>query len=223
MEKAGIIKRDIPVVIGTCTPETRNVFQSVARECFAPIYFSEEPLIKSEYSLPLGKYQRFNEQTVLKSVEVLRKKFWKISSKSLINGLNNVIKNTSFRGRWELLSHSPLVICDTAHNEDGIRIVSEQLTEQPSKQLRLVLGFVLGKKIEKMLSFFPENAIYYFCQPSIDRAFPIEKLRELTKNLYKSVYYFDNVKKALSQAKKDAHKRDLIFVGGSTFVVSDVL
>ncbi|WP_322746655.1 bifunctional folylpolyglutamate synthase/dihydrofolate synthase [Bacteroidetes bacterium endosymbiont of Geopemphigus sp.] len=224
LEKAGIIKNDTPVVIGSWIPETRAVFEAVAGECSAPVYFAKEPLAESIYPLPLkGRYQRFNEQTALKVVEVLRKKSWKISSKSLTNGLSNVIKNTALRGRWELLSHSPLIICDTAHNEDGIRIVAEQLAEEPLKQLRLVLGFVRGKEIEKMLSFFPENAIYYFCQSSLDRSFPIEELRELTQDLYESVYYFDSVKKAIAQAKKDAHQRDLIFVGGSTFVVADIL
>lgn len=224
LEKAGIIKKNIPVVIGSCLPEARAVFEAVARECSAPIYFAQEPLAEPVYPLPLkGRYQRFNEQTVLKAVEVLRKKSWKISSEALTNGLSNVIKNTALRGRWELLSRSPLVICDTAHNEDGIRMVAEQLAEQSSKQLRLVLGFVRGKKVEKMLSFFPKNAVYYFCQPSLDRSFPIEKLRKLTQDLYESVCYFDSVKKALTQAKKDAHQDDVIFVGGSTFVVADIL
>lgn len=224
LEKAGIIKKQTPVVLGAQTHRVQAVFQSVAKELSAPVHFTQEPLSKPLYSIPLkGTYQRFNQQTVLKAIEILRKNSWKISSKALRDGFSKVVQNTMLRGRWELLSQLPLVLADIAHNQEGIRMVAEQLTHYSYKHLRLVLGFVRGKEIKKMLSFFPRNATYYFCQPLLDRAFPIEELRELTYKTYENSFYFSNAKQALAQAKKEAHKKDLIFVGGSTFVVADIL
>lgn len=221
LEKAGIIKNRIPVIIGSYTNETRSIFKKVSKENCSSIYFVPYNFNKLLYESPLkGDYQRLNQKTVLQTIKVLRKKFWKISSKNLLEGFKNVINNTGFKGRWEILNNNPLVICDTAHNEDGISRISEQLSKEPAKYLRLVLGFVRGKEVTKMLSYFPQYAIYYFCQPHLDRALSIEKLKDITKNT--KAYYFRSLSNALAQAKLDADIKDVIFVGGSTFVVSEI-
>lgn len=222
LEKAGIIKNRIPVIIGSYTNETISIFKNVSKENCSSIYFVPYNFNKLLYESPLkGDYQRLNKKTVLQTIKVLRKQFWKISSKNLLEGFKNVINNTGFNGRWEILSKKPLIICDTAHNEDGISRIAEQLSKEPAKYLRLVLGFVRGKEVTKMLSYFPQYAIYYFCQPHLDRALSIEKLKDITKNLFTKAYYFRSLANALGQAKQDADIKDVIFIGGSTFVVSE--
>lgn len=224
LEKAGIIKTRIPVIIGSSINENISIFKKISKKNCSSIYFVPYNLNKLLYESALkGNYQRFNKQTVLQTIKVLRTKYWKISSKNILDGFKNIINNTGFKGRWEILSRNPIIICDTAHNEDGISRIAEQLFKEPAKYLRLVLGFVKGKDVTKMLAYFPIYAIYYFCQPHLDRAFSIEKLKEKTKNLFTKSYYFRSLTNALYQAKQDAHIKDVIFVGGSTFVVSEIM
>ncbi|AGC66819.1 bifunctional folylpolyglutamate synthase/dihydrofolate synthase [Candidatus Uzinura diaspidicola str. ASNER] len=224
IEKAGIIKNRIPVIIGSFSYETISIFKKVSKEKCSSIYFIPYFFNKLLYESPLkADYQRYNQQIVLQTIKFLRTKLWKISSKNLLDGFKNIIFNTGFKGRWEILSRNPLIICDTAHNEDGISLIVEQLSKEPANSLRLVLGFVKGKDITKMLSYFPQYAIYYFCQPHLEKALSIETLKEITKNLFTKSSYFRSLTNAFSQAKQDADIKDVTFVGGSTFVVSEIL
>lgn len=222
-EKAGIIKPHTPAVVGSSISGTRQIFLQAAREKNAPIHFSEERQ-ECLYEMPLtGNYQILNQSTVLKTVEVLRGLNVRISRKALIKGFRNVLTNTNLQGRWQCLQESPKIICDTGHNEDGIRCLTKQLARESYKNLHLVLGFVQGKEILKLLSYFPAEAHYYFCQPDLPRAISINMLEEITKTSYKHSVYFATVAQALSGAKNQASEGDLIFVGGSTFVVAEVL
>lgn len=224
LEKAGIIKTRIPVIIGNSTDENKSIFKKISKNNCSSIYFVPYNLNKLLYESALkANYQRFNKQTVLQTIKVLRTKYWKISSKNILDGFKNIINNTGFKGRWEILSKNPIIICDTAHNENGISRITEQLFKEPAKYFRLVLGFVKEKDVTKMLAYFPKYAIYYFCQPHLNRAISIERLKENTNLFFPKSYYFRSLTNALYQAKQDAHIKDVIFVGGSTFVVSEIM
>ncbi|XOD68044.1 MAG: bifunctional folylpolyglutamate synthase/dihydrofolate synthase [Flavobacteriales bacterium Tduv] len=222
-EKAGIIKPCTPAVIGSSISGTRQVFLHIAQEKNAPIHFSEKRQ-EFSYKMPLtGGYQILNQSTVLKTVEVLRSLNICISEEALTKGFRNVLINTHLQGRWQCLQESPKIICDTGHNEDGIRWSIKQLKQESYENLHLVLGFVQGKEILKLLSYFPTEAHYYFCQPNLSRAFSVNMLEKITKESYEHSAYFATVNQALSSARKQALERDLIFVGGSNFVVAEVL
>ncbi|XOD69404.1 MAG: bifunctional folylpolyglutamate synthase/dihydrofolate synthase [Flavobacteriales bacterium AspAUS03] len=222
-EKAGIIKSSRPVVIGPSIADTQSVFLEVAREKKAPIYFVEG---KQEffYEMPLqGDCQALNQSTVLKTVEVLRSLDVHISEEALMTGFQNILTNTHLQGRWQYLQEMPKIICDIAHNQDSIRWVVRQLSHESYENLHLVLGFVQGRDVLQLLSYFPIDAFYYFCQPDLPRRFSIEILEEITGRFYEKSAYFLTVTQAFLAAKKQAGKKDVIFVGGSTFVVSEVL
>lgn len=224
LEKAGIIKTRIPVIIGSSTNKNISIFKKASKDNCSSIYFVPYNLNKLLYESVLkGDYQRFNKKTVIQTIRFLRTKYWKISSKNILDGFKNIINNTGFKGRWEIISGKPIIICDTAHNEDAISRIAEQLFKEPTKYLRLVLGFVRGKDVTKMLACLPKYAIYYFCQPHFNRALLIERLKENTKNLFTKSYYFRSLTNALNQAKEDALIKDVIFVGGSNFIVSETM
>ncbi|XCI74653.1 MAG: Mur ligase family protein [Flavobacteriales bacterium] len=222
-EKAGIIKAGIPVVIGPSIADTQSVFLGTAREKKASIYFVEGKK-EFSYEMPLqGDCQALNQGTVLKTVEVLRSLNMHISEEVLMTGFRNVLANTHLLGRWQCLQEIPKIICDTAHNQDSIRWVVRQLSHESYENLHLVLGFVQGRDVSQLLSYFPIEAFYYFCQPGLPRRFSIEMLKEITEGVYDKSAYFLTVSQAFSAAKKQAGNKDLIFVGGSTFVVAEVL
>lgn len=222
-EKAGIIKKNIPIVIGENQPETKPVFKQKAASLNAKIIFAEDELQTDLTSDLKGSYQQRNIQTVVTAIRILISTGWKISSKYVENGLLNVILNTGLRGRWDVLKDSPKVICDTAHNAEGLTYVMKQLKLEPYKKLHIVLGVVNDKDLNKVLPLFPKNAIYYFCRPNIPRGLDAHLLQksanlcELTGQVYSSV----NV--AYATALESADASDVIFVGGSTFVVAEVL
>jgi dihydrofolate synthase / folylpolyglutamate synthase len=223
-EKAGIIKPNIPVVIGEYIPETLPVFLAKAKECDSKIYFASD-LIKECYpSELLGDYQGHNIKTVMQAIRILQsQKEFEVSEQNLRDGLMQVQKNTGLQGRWQQLAEKPLVICDTAHNKHGLEIVLKQIQKQEFEQLHFVFGVVNDKDLDSILGLFPRNAIYYFCKPNIPRGLDVKILQEkgslygLKGNTYLSVT------EAYQVAKKKSTERDFIFIGGSTFVVAEIL
>ncbi|HET8803790.1 MAG TPA: folylpolyglutamate synthase/dihydrofolate synthase family protein [Aequorivita sp.] len=222
-EKAGIIKEGIPVIIGETLPETKNVFERIAAERNAAIIFAET-LDSSDYFSDLkGSYQQKNIKTVLASLGVLQRKGWNISEENIINGLLNTIKNTSLMGRWQILNETPKVICDTGHNKEGLQLVMEQLLKENYKCLHIVLGVVSDKDLGAVLPLFPKDAIYYFCKPNIPRGLDASLLLTRARGFGLVGEEYITVKKAYTVAINAASLEDLVFVGGSTFVVAEVL
>ncbi len=221
-EKAGIIKQNTPVVISEYQEETADVFIKKAQTENAPIVFASS--IETDLKTDLqGIYQEKNIKGVLAVLDFLRNGFWEISDEDIKLGLENVAKNTSLKGRWQTLSENPKVVCDTGHNEAGISYVIKQITQQKFDNLHIVLGFVREKDVERVLELFPKNAHYYFCKPNIPRGLDVDILKEVAtkKGLIGQAY--DSVNNALRAAKEQALPSDFIFVGGSTFVVAEVV
>jgi len=222
-EKAGIIKPNTPIVIGEKQQETTTTFNSTAIKNNATIYYASD-LINSKYKTDLkGTYQKNNVKTAVQTIVILQNLGFKITAKNIQNGLLNVVKNTSLKGRWQLLNTKPKIICDTAHNTEGLSYVLEQLTNEVYEKLHIILGVVNDKNLDTILPLFPKNATYYFCKPNISRGLDskILKTKAVSFNLIGNQY--DSVKSALKMAKKKASINDLIFIGGSTFVVAEVV
>jgi dihydrofolate synthase/folylpolyglutamate synthase len=223
-EKAGIIKPFIPVVIGEYTSETKIVFQNKALEKGSEIFFASDEIKEDYPTVLLGNYQILNKKTVLKTIRVLQSlDVFKISESHIKSGLLNVIENTGLHGRWQQLQEFPKVICDTAHNWDGLKIVIEQILQQEYNDLHIVFGVVNDKELKDILLLFPKRATYYFCKPNIPRGLETAILKEkaLENKLIGEAY--SSVSEAYIAAKKKATKEDFIFVGGSTFVVAEIL
>lgn len=222
-EKAGIIKSEVPVVIGETLPETKPVFERLASERNAPVIFAENFENVDYISDLKGVYQKMNIRTVLTALGVLKKNGWNISEENIKNGLLKTIVNTGLMGRWQILQVNPKVICDTAHNEDGLRLVMEQLKKEKYNQLRIVLGVVNDKDLASVLPFFPKEAVYYFCKPNVPRGLDASLLtvRALEYGLNGEEYI--SVGKAYVAALAAASQEDIIYVGGSTFVVAEVV
>jgi dihydrofolate synthase/folylpolyglutamate synthase len=223
-EKAGIIKNQVPVVIGEYINETKPVFIAKAQETNSEIYFASE-LINKEYASSLkGDYQKYNKKTVLQSVKVVQEKYdYKISETNIKNGFLNVIENTGLQGRWQLLKENPKVICDTAHNRHGLEIALNQIEKEKFKQLHIVLGVVNDKDLDEILPLFSKKAKYYFCKPNIPRGLDAEVLKKKA-TLYGLIgKTFDSVSIAYREALLNASDADFIYIGGSTFVVAEVL
>lgn len=222
-EKAGIIKDEIPVVVGEFHKETYPVFKTKAAKMNAPIFLASSD-IETNYKSDLkGSYQSNNIKTVLKTVEVLKTKEFSISNDCVKNGLLNVIKNTGLLGRWQHLKESPKVICDTGHNKEGLTYVFNQLKEEIYKQLHIVIGVVNDKDLNKILPLFPKNAKYYFCRPDIPRGLNEIELQSKCSEFELNGGAYSSVKEAYSEALRSADRQDLVFIGGSTFVVAEVL
>lgn len=222
LEKAGIIKPYVPVVIGESTDEIQPVFLQKAEETGSEILFAEDFQYPEYESDLIGIYQKKNKRTVLAALSVLRKSGFTISEKSIQKGFLNVISTTGLRGRWEILQKSPLIVTDTAHNPHGLAEIKKQLEITDYENLHLVLGFVNDKDVLSILSFFPETAHYYFSAPDVPRKLPIEELKKIIPTNWKATY-FPTVQEALDAAKNSAQPKDLIYVGGSTFVVAEVI
>ncbi|MFT7073543.1 MAG: dihydrofolate synthase/folylpolyglutamate synthase [Patiriisocius sp.] len=222
-EKAGIIKNEIPVVIGETTAETKPVFRQIAELKKASIVFSEDAKIKLYDSDLKGNYQKLNQRTVLVSIKELRKQGWKISEEHLKKGLQSVVKNTGLLGRWQQLKNKPLVIADTAHNREGLELTMEQLAEIKCKTLHLVIGMVSDKNLDSVLPLFPKNGVYYFCEPDILRAMDVSLLQQKAAECRLEGAAFTSVKAAYQAALESASSDDVIYIGGSTFVVAEVV
>ena len=222
-EKAGIIKPNTPVVIGETVPETKLVFQKIADKNNAPISFAEN-YDGSKYETDLlGDYQELNKKTVLSTLNILKKQGWRISEKAIVKGLKNTVENTGILGRWQVLQDSPKVICDTAHNPDGLKLTLNQLRNEEYSDLHIVLGTVDEKDLSAILSLFPTKAVYYFCKPDVPRGLNVKTLQNkaLPFGLLGEVYL--SVKMAYKNALNNATENDVIFIGGSTFTVAEVL
>lgn len=243
-EKAGIIKKSVPVVISEKQKEVEDVFIAVASEHSAPLFFATDdytvkwqtgqrtPLMDAwrrglkfmeNVPLPLqGYYQQQNVGGVLKAIELLHNAGFSISHHALLEGLTNVISNTRLKGRWQKLGERPLMICDTGHNIDGMRQLVRQIHDQPFDKLHMVIGMVKDKDITKVLELLPVDASYYFCQADLPRALDAELLAEQARKIGLTGVVVKDVNEAIRMAKSRATSSDFIFIGGSTFVVAEI-
>ncbi|MEM5566970.1 folylpolyglutamate synthase/dihydrofolate synthase family protein [Psychroserpens sp. AS72] len=221
-EKAGIIKPHVPVIIGETQKETKKVFLEIAKSNASEIYFADET--SSKYTSDLkGNYQKHNIKTAIKALKVLNDKSFKISEAHIKTGLLNVVKNTGLKGRWHVLQSQPKIICDTAHNKEGLTYIVKQLAQENYKNLHIVFGVVNDKDVDSILPLLPKKARYYFCKPNVPRGLDAEILKlKFTSSGFKGEAYL-SVNSALDNAKKLANPEDLIYVGGSTFVVAEVV
>lgn len=223
-EKAGIIKKQVPVVIGETTNETKAVFLKKAEKEKAPIHFAEDMETALPESDLKGHYQRLNLRTCLKSIEVLNSiGSWTISATDVEKGLADVITRTQLRGRWEIISESPRVIADTAHNTEGLKLVLTQLQEEKFETLHIVLGFVNDKDLDAILPLFPTTATYYFSKPDVPRGMEATALYYKAKEFALYGKAFTTIENALKAAHRAAKPEDVIYVGGSTFTVAEIL
>jgi dihydrofolate synthase/folylpolyglutamate synthase len=222
-EKAGIIKSNIPVVIGEYTPETKLVFIEKAKKNNSEIYFASDTIKNTFPSDLKGDYQEQNKKTVLQTIQILNSQNrFKVADENIKEGLLHVVKNTGLYGRWQQINNSPKVICDTAHNKHGLQITLKQTQAEEFDSLHIVLGVVNDKDLDEILPLFPKNATYYFCKPNIPRGLdaPILQQKALEYGLNGKV--FNSVSKAYDKALQSAKPSDFIYVGGSTFVVSEI-
>jgi dihydrofolate synthase/folylpolyglutamate synthase len=243
-QKAGIIKKQVPVVIGERQKEVESVFVQTAQNQNADLFFASDcyQIHKNNYingsmlcrvkqsdghdfeikSGLLGDYQLKNLAGILQSVDVVRQKGIKISDEALHLGIEKVIVNTGLRGRWQILSENPLTVCDIAHNEEGIRSVLETATGYKSSHLHIVLGVVKDKDLTKILRFMPKEASYYFSQAHIPRALPVIELQQKAIEFGIKGLVFEEVNEAIAHAKGVANANDLILVCGSNFLVAEI-
>jgi len=220
-EKGGIIKPNISAIIGRKQKETNTIFQNIAKEKNSKLIYAEQ---KTIYSSDLkGRYQKENINTTVTAVELLSKNGWDIKQNSIRNGLLNTVKNTGILGRWQMLQEKPLIICDTGHNSDGIKAITEQIKETPHNKLHFVFGTVNDKNLGAILGLLPKDAIYYFCKPNIERGLDGDKLEQEAHKFNLKGHTYASVNKAFNMAKSNAKTEDLIFIGGSTFVVAEVV
>ena len=222
-EKAGIIKQNCPVVIGSMRSEAEQIMRLKASESNSSIFSASE--IGDVPDSPLnGIYQEQNKRTALAAIRVLQNSGkWNISESAINKGFQNVISNTGLAGRWQILQQHPLAIADVAHNEDGINMVLKQLAEMKFNQLHVVLGMVSDKDISKVLTLLPKKAIYYFCKADIPRGLDAVELQKQAGDFNLNGQPFSSVKSAYEAALSEAHKDDLVLVSGSIFTVAEVL
>ncbi len=224
-EKAGIIKERVPVVIGETQYDTQAVFKTIAKERHAPIYFADQLIIDNAFKSDLiGTYQEKNIKTVRQAIGVINEETeFSISEEELKKGLLQVVANTNLKGRWQILQAHPKVICDTAHNKEGLSIVFNQLKNETFDELHIVFGVVNDKNLEPLFNILPKTAKYYLCKPNIPRGLDETILKEhFDANGYTSEVY-DSVNQAFCEAKNKAKTSDLIYVGGSTFTVAEII
>ena len=244
-EKAGIIKPQVPVIVGAVLPETKDVFISKAKQEDAPLTITTDQSYVADwhhenhelklavankkneerlsYYLDLtGIYQLKNILTVLETVKQLRQKGWNITEASLQKGLRHTKKITGLHGRWEVIHEQPLVVLDVGHNEDGIQQITEQLEITDHEDLHIVIGLVKDKEADKVLSLLPKHASYYFTRAQIPRALPEEQLAAKANGIGLKGHHYPDVNTALKTAVGYAKKKDLVLVCGSVFLVGEV-
>lgn len=222
-EKAGIIKSKTPVVIGETQKETIDVFKEIAKKHQSEIYFADQEITTLLESDLKGSYQQKNSVTVLKTVQVIKTLGYHISDKNIASGLLKVVKNTGLQGRWQVLQQHPRIICDTAHNKEGLTYTMKQLQDETFDALHIVFGVVNDKDVHLLLELLPKTAVYYFCKPDIPRGMDVGELSAVfLKNGFKGAAY-NSVSDALSSAVSRAKNNDLIYIGGSTFVVAEII
>ena len=242
-EKAGIIKPNTPIIIGETQAKIKSIFVQKAKENQAQIYFADKQFFVSQdkpngflkvahgheiYFEKLnpqlkGIYQSKNIATVLQAIKLSNSLGYKITKTQAKSAVQKVVDTTGLLGRWQVLQQKPLCIADTGHNEAGIKMVLQQIKQTPHQQLHFVLGMVNDKDISKILSLLPKNATYYFCKANIPRGLDASELAQLASTFKLKGNVFNSVKKAYNAAKKQAAKNDLVFIGGSTFTVAEVV
>ncbi|WP_186757893.1 bifunctional folylpolyglutamate synthase/dihydrofolate synthase [Echinicola salinicaeni] len=245
VEKAGIIKSKTPVVISQSQEETKPVFEKIAEERSAPICFADQNYfisfkglinngLLSEYQVfyngyesfvsidLLGRYQSKNLAGVLMCIALLRDQGLAIEDKHIQKGLAHASKITGLKGRFQKLQEAPLVYCDTGHNVDGIGMIMAQIQEMDFRKLHMILGMVNDKDLGEVLKLLPKDAEYTFCQANIPRALEAEQLKEQAEKQGLKGGVIKDVNEALAETIKKADKKDLVFVGGSTFVVAEI-
>jgi dihydrofolate synthase/folylpolyglutamate synthase len=246
-EKAGIIKKNVPSVVGEKNNITRNVFIEISAQTGSELFFAEDLfecwleemdmnsgdrkyyLIQSDRAEKLwgesplgGNYQSKNISVVACATTVLRRHF-EITPENFVNGIKNIVLNTGLKGRWQILGNSPLIICDTGHNREGLEFVMEQVKSISKRKLHIIIGFVNDKDLSGVLHLFPGDALYYFTKASVPRALDERILEEVAGKYGLMGESFENVELALLSARKNATTEDMIFIGGSTFIVADLL
>ena len=221
-EKAGIIKDNIPVVIGQTQQEISPIFTDIAKSKNSEIIFADH-FIYDTYNCDLkGDYQKKNIKTVLKSTEILKHLDYKINDSHIKTGLNNVSNNTGLQGRWQVIQRKPMIICDTAHNEAALGEVISQLTKMEYSELHFIIGFSNDKNLKKISKIFPEDSKYYFVQSKVGRARDAKEVRDIFKLNNRCGDYYKSVKNTIKYVKGVSKENDIIFIGGSTFVVSEI-
>lgn len=238
-EKAGIIKKDTPIVISEVLDETKSVFVNIADKLNAPIYFAEEYLhfksftnhwtsahfeydsIAVDCDLP-GKYQFKNIRGVLKSIDLLKRMGWQLDDASIQKGFSQIKSSTGLMGRWECIQESPKIFLDVAHNEHGMHALLDQLATLEYHQLHIITGMVKDKDVDTVLGLLPKDAKFYFSNAHIPRAMPATEVAEKAKAIGINGSVFENVNDAIADANKNAHPNDLIIVMGSIFLVAEV-
>ena len=222
-EKGGIIKPNIPVVIGETQKETAPVFKSLAKSCDSEILFADQLVSEVYKSDLIGSYQSKNIKTVIQTVKQLQGKGFKISKKNIKQGLLKVVKNTGLLGRWQILKERPKVVCDTGHNREGLIYVMQQLSNETFESLHIVFGVVNDKDLRYILDLLPKKATYYFCKPNIPRGLDAEELQQTFSSYKLKGRAYKSVNEAYNSALNNARKDDFIYVGGSTFVVAEII
>jgi dihydrofolate synthase/folylpolyglutamate synthase len=222
-EKAGIIKPEIPVVIGEYSSKSQTVFSEKSIQTNSKIYYASDLITQTPPCDLIGDYQEHNKKTVLQTLKVLNSQTsFNVTPKNIENGLLNVVKNTGLMGRWQQLETQPKTICDTAHNKNGLQIVMTQIQKQKYNKLHIVLGVVNDKDLDEILPLFPKNATYYFCKPNIPRGLNAKILQEKALKHQLIGDTFGSVMEAYSHCRDHSTKEDFIFIGGSTFVVAEL-
>ena len=221
-EKAGIIKDNIPVIIGQTQQEISPIFTEIAKSKKSEIIFADH-FIYDTYNCDLkGNYQKKNIKTVLKSTKILKDLDYKINDSHIKTGLNNVSNNTGLQGRWQVIQRKPMIICDTAHNEAALGEVISQLMDMEYSDLHFIIGFSNDKNLKKISKIFPEDSKYYFVQSKVGRARDAKEVRDIFKLNNRCGDYYRSVKNTIQYVKGVSKENDIIFIGGSTFVVSEI-
>ena len=219
-EKGGIIKTGIPVVIGKNQAETKAIFEELAKQQRTTLCFAEEVNVPSISLDLLGHYQEENKRTAFAALRQLLGD--QLDERALV-GFSKVVQNTGLRGRWEIMGNAPLIIADVTHNKDGFVQVIPQLESLEKAKLHIVLGFVQGKAIDEIFALLPKNATYYLSAPAISRAIPVNKIEPLIEAYGLNAMTYTTVIEAVNAATVAAQEEDVIYVGGSTFVVAEIL
>ena len=223
-EKAGIIKNNIPVVIGEYTMETKPVFIAKANATYSPIFFASDTINEDFPSDLKGNYQISNKKTALQTLRIVNTiPGFEVTETAIKNGFLNVGKNTGLQGRWQQLNSAPKTICDTAHNKHGLEIVLNQLKNEEFDTLHFVFGVVNDKDLDEILPLFPKNAIYYFCKPNMPRGLDTKILERKSQEFGLTGKVYNSVSEAYTSAKENSAINDFIYIGGSTFVVAEIL
>ena len=220
-EKAGIIKDKVPLVISEFQKQTAEVFEIVARSKNAKLIFAEKEIQKEYPTSLLGNYQSKNIKGVLAVLKEL--KGFAISEEDKVTGLQKIVQNTGLMGRWQVLRENPKVVCDTAHNTEGLSLVLDQIRHQGFEKLHIVLGFVMDKNLDALLPLFPKEADYYFCSPNIQRGLEVTDLATKAAEHGLKGRAYSSVEDAYRSTLEKANTADFVFIGGSTFTVAEVV